>query len=289
MTGSELVQLLFGRQPCRINVLDVGALELEGGTPAPYEELVNAGHARVVGFEPDAEGCEILNRKYGRSHLFLPYFVGDGNPAIFYETNWPPTGSLYKPNRPLLEKFQNLHEVTTHVAEHPVQTRRLDDLVEVGDIDFVKIDVQGAELAVFQGGERVLRNALLVQTEVEFVRMYENQPLFADVDILLRSYGYQFHTFNGFGGRCFKPMLVNGDHNLPMRQLLWSDAIYVKDWLRFDELPLAKLNKLAVLMHEVVRSFDLCHLVLQAIDARSGGDFAIRYLKAIALPEKGAG
>ena len=154
--------------------------------------------------------------------------------------------------------------------------------------DFFKIDVQGAELAVFQGGERVLRNALLAQTEVEFVELYENQPLFADVDILLRSYGFQFHTFDGFGGRCFKPLMAHDNINLPMRQALWSDAIYVKDWLRFDKLPLDKLHRLAVLLHEVIRSFDLCHLVLQTIDARCGGDVATRYLNALIPPERDA-
>lgn len=280
MTGSDLVRMLFAEQTCMINVLDVGAIGI-GGVDAPYDNLVKAGYARVVGFEPDAAGCAELNRKYGAPHLFLPYFVGDGKQATFYETNWAPTGSLFKPNKRMLEKFQNLHEVVTLKAEHKVVTRRLDDLHEVDDIDFVKIDVQGAELAVFQGGERVLRNAMLVQTEVEFVELYESQPLFADVDRLLRSYGYQFHAFNGLTGRCFKPLVINNNINQPLRQVLWTDAIFVKDWLRFDELPLDKLKKLGVLLHEVIHSYDLCHLVLQEIDARSNRDFAPRYLQAL--------
>jgi hypothetical protein len=61
--------MLLGQQPCRINVLDVGAIEIEGGTPAPYYYLVKAGYARAVGFEPDAKCCEAPNRKYGRSTL----------------------------------------------------------------------------------------------------------------------------------------------------------------------------------------------------------------------------
>src|SRR5271156_3971034 len=270
--------MLFGQQPCLINVLDVGAAEIDGGRSGPYDKLLKAGRARVVGFEPDAKGCEKLNQKYGTPHLFLPYFVGDGESATFYETNWPPTGSLFKPNRQVLEKFQNLHEVTTLKAEHAVATRRLDDIPEVDDIDFVKIDAQGAELAVFKGGERVLRNAVLVQTEILFVELYENQPLFADIDHLLRSYDYQFHAFDGLQGRSFKPMVIDGNINQPLRQLLWADAIYVKDWLKFRELSLDKLKKLAVLLHDVVASFDLCHLVLETIDARSGSAFAPRYL-----------
>lgn len=284
MNTTELVQMLFGRETCDICVLDVGALGgMAGHEAPPYDGLVKAGLAHVLGFEPDAEGCEALNKKYANRHCFLPHFVGEGGPATYHETNWAPTGSLYKPNQPLLEKFQNMHELTTLIAEHPIETKRIDDLAEVGDVDFVKVDVQGAELAVFKGGERVMRNALLVHTEVEFVALYENQPLFADVDTLLRSYGYQFHTFVGFAGRCFKPVKAQQNINSYVRQLLWADAIYVRDWMHFSHLPLGKLNKLAVLLHEMVRSFDLCHLVLQAIDAREGGDRAPRYLKATGL------
>lgn len=283
MTGLELMKMLYPAQDCMINVLDVGAIELKTSA-APYSQMVKNGYARVVGFEPDGAGCAALNRDYGAPHLFLPHFVGDGKPATFYETNWALTGSLFKPNRPMLEKFNNLHELMTLKAEHPVDTKRLDDLPEVGDIDFVKIDVQGAELSIFENGERVLRNALLVQTEVEFVQMYENQPLFADVDQLLRSYGYQFHTFLGFAGRCFKPMVVNNDVNQRNRQILWSDAVYVKDWLCFEKLTLDKLKKLALLLHEF-KSFDLCLVVIKAIDDLSGSALADKYFASItAMP-----
>lgn len=280
MNVTNLAQMLFAEQTFIINILDVGAIGLEEECP-PYDTLVKAGYARIVGFEPNVAGCEELNQKYGDPHLFLPHFLGNGEKATFYETNWAPTGSLYKPNKPLQEKFRNLHELCTLVAEHQVETSRLDDLPEVGDIDFVKIDVQGAELSVFQSGERVMRNAVLVQTEVEFVELYENQPLFADIDPLLRSYGYQFHTFLGAGGRCFKPMLISNDANKPLRQMLWSDAIYVKNWLQFDALTLNKLKKLALLLHEVVASYDLCHVVLSEIDSRSATDYAAQYLASV--------
>lgn len=286
MTGFNLADALFGSADWKVRVLDVGASEVEGDQ-APYDRLVKAGRAQVVGFEPDTAACERLNAKYGAAHRFLPHFVGDGQPGTFHETTWSLTGSLYRPNRPLLEKFQNLHELVTLVAEHPVHTRRLDDIPEVGDVDFVKIDVQGAELAVFQGGERVLRNAVLVQTEVEFVELYESQPLFGDVDRQLRAYGYQFHTFAGLAGRCFKPIVVGNDTSRTMRQVLWGDAVYVKDWLKFDELADDKLRKLAILLHEVVRSPDLCHLVLQALDARGGGAIAPHYLSALLTQQPG--
>jgi FkbM family methyltransferase len=224
------------------------------------------------------KACEQLNREYGKPHPFFPLFVGDGGPATFHETNWAPTGSLYPPNSRLLEKFQNLAEVVTPVASHAVNTTRLDDIAEVSDIDFIKIDIQGSELVAFQNASRVLSSAVLIQTEVEFVELYRGQPMFADVDTFLRANGFQFHTLNGFSGRAFKPLVANGDVNSAFRQALWSDAVYARDWMRLEDLSKAKLRNYAILAHDVLRSYDLAHLVLSALDGKTGGRHAADYL-----------
>jgi FkbM family methyltransferase len=250
-----------------IDVLDVGAALND--TP-PYQALVAAGRARVIGFEPNQAECERLNAAYGGSHKFIPFFLGDGGAATFHETNWVLTGSLFAPNTRLLEKFGNLGEVTMPVGQHPVTTTRADDIPEIGNVDFFKIDVQGAELSVFQNATRVLGDALIVHTEVEFLELYKEQPLFADVDTFLRRQGFVFHTFDGFGMRAFKPLVRDFDANLGFRQYLWSDAIYVRDWLCLEKLPDEKLKKFAVLAHDVLGSFDLAHLVLSELERRSG-------------------
>ncbi|MBS0338828.1 MAG: FkbM family methyltransferase, partial [Proteobacteria bacterium] len=178
----------------------------------------------------------------------------------------------------LLEKFQNLHEAVTLVAEHPVQTRRLDDVPGLGDVDFLKLDVQGAELMVLQGAERTLEDVVMVQVEVEFVELYENQPLFADVDRYLRSRGFMFHTFRSTGTRCFKPLLRDGDPNIGLNQILWSDAVYVRSWLGPVLMPPRKLLNLAILLNDLVGSVDLCHLVLEQLDAAGGTAYAPAFL-----------
>jgi FkbM family methyltransferase len=241
--------LEFFPEDFKINILDIGAAFTE---KPPYQSLVDAGRGRIFGFEPDIQACEQLNRKYGNPHRFFPFFVGDGRPATFHETNWAPTGSLYEPNTPLLEKFQNLAEVTTPVATHAVKTTRLDDIAEIIEIDFIKIDAQGSELAIFEHASLVLSSTLLIQTEVLFVELYRRQPMFADVDIFLRTNGFQFHTLNGFAGRVFKPLVLNGDVNSALRQALWSDALYVRDWMRLEELSETKLRNYAILAHDVV-------------------------------------
>lgn len=262
----------------QITVLDIGAALSER---PPYQSLVEAGRARIFGFEPNPGECERLNREYGEPHRFFPHFVGDGKPATFHDTNWVLTGSLYEPNSPLLEKFQNLSEVVTPVASHPVSTTRIDDLIEVTDVDFIKIDIQGGELAVFQNARRVLAGALLIQTEVEFVELYKGQPLFADVDIFLRSVGFQFHAFNGFGSRAFKPLILNGNINQGLRQALWSDALYVRDWMCLDGLDASKLRNYALIAHDILQSYDLAHFILVALDRKTGNSTASKYLSRL--------
>ena len=270
--------LEFFPEKLEIQVLDIGAAL---GEQPSYQSLVNAGRARIIGFEPNAVECERVNKKYGEPHRFFPYFVGDGQPATFHETNWVQTGSLYEPNSPLLEKFQNLAEIVRPVATHPVNTTRLDDIAEIDDADFIKIDVQGSELPIFRNASRALSRALFVQTEVEFVEIYRDQPMFADVDKFLRGNGFQFHTFVGFGGRAFKPLLANNDPNKAFRQALWADAMYARDWMRLDALDETKLRKYAILAHDLLQSYDLAHLVLGELDRRTGAALAAAYLSRL--------
>jgi len=274
----SLLELI--EDPLMFTIVDIGAALSE--TPS-YQSLLNSGRARLIGFEPNAAECERLNAHYGPPHRFFPCFVGQGGYEIFHETTWNLTGSLFEPNQSLNEKFHALAEAVTLVARHPVKTTRLDDVVGIDDVDMIKIDVQGAELSVFQNAPRILGCTLMIQTEVEFVEIYKDQPLFADVDKHLRGAGFQFHTFQGgFGMRSFKPLARVDDPNNGFRQLLWSDAVYVRDWMRLDQLSTEKLKKYAVLLHDLMGSYDLCKAVLDEVDRRTQGRLGERYLARLA-------
>jgi FkbM family methyltransferase len=258
----------------RLEILDVGAAF--NGNP-PYQELIDAGRARLTAFEPDQGECDRLNQLYGEHHRILPYFAGDGNPATFHETNRSLTGSLYEPNTNLLEKFQNLAVLTTPVAKHDVETVRIDDIQEIDRVDYFKLDIQGGELTVLQNAQQALISTLLIEVEVEFVPLYKDQPMFADVDSFLRSIGFQFHSFNSMGGRSFKPMAPGGNINAPFRQLLWTDALYISDWMTLERLSEAELRRYAVLAHDILGSFDLAHFILAELDTRTGEAMATLY------------
>jgi len=248
-----------------IQIIDVGAMAVGDEVYAP---LLQAGAGKVLGFECVAAECDRLNAIHQGTHRYLPHAIGDGRERVFHECNFPMTSSLYEPNTALLAKFQNLENLTQVVKKGPIATHRLDDLPEAAGADFLKLDVQGAEVDVMNGAERILADAVIVHTEVEFVAMYRDQPLFAEVDQRLRRSGYVFHRFAGIAGRTFQPLVVNQDVNQMLSQMLWADAVYVKDFMALDRLPPEKLLKMATILHAVYGSFDLALQALQAYDAQ---------------------
>jgi FkbM family methyltransferase len=264
----------------RLKIVDVGAMTLGEGTD-PYSALTAATACDVYGFEPVAEELQKLRASAKPGHHYLPYMIGDGSKRTFYECNYSMTSSLFEPNTPLLAQFQNLEELVRVKKTYEVETRRLDDIPELQGTDFLKVDVQGAELVVFDGAAKVLDNALVVHTEVQFVQLYKDSPLFGEIDIHLRGKGFTLHRLSQ-AGRTFKPLIFRNDVNAALSQILWGDAVYVRDFMQFDRLAGPALLKLATILHENYRSFDLAAVALAAHDRQSRSGLHDRYLRKLA-------
>jgi len=261
-----------------IKIVDIGAMSL--GREQAHAALLRAGKASVVGFEPVAAECEKLNAQHP-AQRYLPYAVGSGGEAELRECNYAMTSSLYEPNTPLLEIFQALAELTTVVKRTKLQTKRLDDVGEAAAADYLKMDVQGAELDILRGAQRALASVLVVHTEVAFVEMYRGQPLFADVDAELRRHGFMFHRFSGIAGRAFKPFVKDNNLGDSFSQQLWADAVYVRDLMRLDALAPDQLVKLALIVNECYVSFDLAAYVLRQHDGMTGGTLGRDFTAAV--------
>ena len=264
----------------RLKIVDVGAMSLGEDTDA-YSPLVAATPCDIYGFEPGAEELTKLGASAKPGRHYLPYFIGDGSARTFYQCNFNMTSSLFEPNTSLLAKFQNLEELTRVEKTYQVETRRLDDIPEMEGTDFLKIDVQGAELMVFDGAARILDNALVVHTEVQFVPLYKGVPLFAEIDIHLRSKGFSLHRLMQ-AGRTFKPLVFMNDVNATLSQILWGDAVYVRDFMLFDQLPGMTLLKLATILHETYRSVDLAAFALAAYDRQNASNLQQTYIRKLA-------
>ena len=275
----DFYELIAGEAPI-INVVDVGAMSLGPHTDA-FDRLLVRGAVRIVGFEPVQAECDKLNAMHAPERLYLPYAIGDGRRRTFHECNFPMTSSIYEPDSDLLGRFQGLETLSRVVATSGIDTHRLDDIPEVADADYLKVDVQGAELDVFNGAPNTLRQAVLVHTEAEFVPMYRDQPLFGDVDCALRRNGFLLHRILAVASRAFKPLINDNNPDAPGSQALWCEAVYIRNFMSLDALPPEKLLKLALMLHTIYRSIDTCAFVLQAYQRKSGERLFERYMSRL--------
>jgi FkbM family methyltransferase len=252
-TSHDLAHLLsMGRLT---HVVDIGANPIEGAPP--YRPLLDAQLCRITGFEPQASALAELNLKKGANEAYFPYAVGDGQEHTLNLCAYPGWTSIFVPSAAALEVFSFFTNNARVVGQTLVQTRRLDDLVEADDIDFLKIDIQGGELAVFVHGRQKLKNVVVIQTELQFVNLYEGQPSFGEVDQELRAQGFIPHAFAALKKWPISPLQFGGNPTQPLNQLLEADLVYVRDFIHADSISSDQLKHLCLIAHSCYNSFDL--------------------------------
>lgn len=114
------------------------------------------------------------------------------------ETQWadgnPGASSLLKAsnNYPLEKYIQKEVKVdcTTLAEELPRHN--------IKNVDVLWMDIQGSELNALKGLGDLLNNVAVIHTEVEFMAIYQNQPLFWDIKKYLNSRGFYVATFTSF-------------------------------------------------------------------------------------------
>ncbi|HVV81305.1 MAG TPA: FkbM family methyltransferase [Pseudolabrys sp.] len=243
--------------PSRLTaVADVGANPIDG--VPPYKPLLAKRLCRVVGFEPQAQALAALNAAKSEYETYLPAAVGDGQEGTLRICKAPGMTSLFKPDPRVLAQFDGFAAWGQVVGEERIATRRLDDIAEIESLDFLKIDVQGSELAVFRGGRERLSRAVAIQTEVSFIALYEGQPTFGDIDVELRQMGFVPHAFAGVKKWAIAPVSMPKNQNSStLNQLLEADIVYVRDFSRDDAMNAEQLKHLALIAFHCYRSFDL--------------------------------
>ncbi|WP_241666984.1 FkbM family methyltransferase [Muricoccus nepalensis] len=262
-----------------LHIVDVGANPIDG-TP-PYAPLLASGNATVLGFEPNPAALDRLQAMKGPRETYLPHAIGDGGQHTLHVCAAPGMTSLLRPNPAVLGLFHGFPDWGRVVEEIPVATMRLDDIPEARGADMLKIDIQGGELMAMRHAESLLRDLLVIQTEVEFLPLYADQPLYADVEQHLRARGFVLHRFFPTVSRVIAPMLVNNNIYEGMSQLVWADAIFVRDFTRPELFSDRQLLAAATILHDCYGSLDLVLHLLTEHDRRTGGARAPGYLGSL--------
>jgi FkbM family methyltransferase len=170
-------------KPARLtSIVDIGANPLDGGSP-PYASMLLSGLCEVTGFEPLAAALAELQKRKSPRERYLSYVIADGHKHQLRTCKaWGMT-SLFEPDMTTLSLFDVLKELGQVIERTEVDSKCLDDVDEIAFLDFLKMDIQGAELMVLQHGRNKLKQAIAVQAEVSFITLYQNQPAMGEVTV----------------------------------------------------------------------------------------------------------
>lgn len=230
-----------------INIIDLGARPL---SPTPFSEYTfgSNSNTHIYAFELDPIECQNWSKTAPKNVTFLNYAVGKKKEKRkLYLARHPMCSSLYTPNEPYLKQFKGLDIMRT-AATKEIETHSLDSICqqrELPPIDFIKSDIQAADLEALKGAENTLKNVILIIVEVLFAPLYENQPYFGDIQSYLKTQQFEFHQFMGFGGA----YLNEGPaQSKPYGyQHMWADAIFVKHKSQLEALTPIQRQKLSIL------------------------------------------
>jgi FkbM family methyltransferase len=202
--------------------VDVGAM---GGVPAQWQRAGNG--IRVVAFEPDEREFKKLTST--SQVTYLPFALSEKSaPLTFHIAKAAGKSSLYPPAMDMLKDFPDSARYTTSktVAFPSSKVRSLSQALfdaKIADIDFLKLDTQGSELDILKGAGDALASVVGVEVEVEFARLYRQQPLFRDVDAFMDSKGFVLMDLR----RAFWKRQAFFDY-VGKGQLVCGDALYFR-------------------------------------------------------------
>ena len=260
---------------CKFNLIEVGAAKLGKKEERFYKILDFFPDSNIIGFEIEKEVCDKMNSEAAKGIKYFPYALGEKNEKRkLYVTQDPNCTSLYKPNENFLKLYHELQYVNLK-KETEIETITLETFVDrhsIDEIDFIKIDVQGAALDVFKGSKKLLNNVLKIVCEVEFVPLYQDQPLFGDVSKFLSNYNLMFNKFLKLSGRTLKPLIANKDPTIAS-QHMWTDAVFIQNFEKIKNLSDEKLLKLSLLA-AIYNSLDLTFFCLSIYDKRNESTLA---------------
>lgn len=149
--------------------------------------------ATIYAFEPlEAESAKIKSKIKSENviaeNVALSNKIGT---ATFYKSNCSPVSSMLPP----LPKYAKRLESLSKFERITVKTTTLDSYfknINLTGMVFLKIDTQGTEKLILEGGVNFLKDVSIIHIETSFVGLYKNQCLFKDVYNHLTKLGFKY-------------------------------------------------------------------------------------------------
>jgi FkbM family methyltransferase len=196
-------------------IFDLGANR--GDTALNYAKLFPL--ASIYAFEPFPETYDKLIARVGGNKMIKPQPVAISEKkgeAVFHSNVNEDTNSLLPSAKIGLSSDD---QVRTQ-SQIKVNTETIDDFCiehQIGKIDILKMDIQGAELSALKGASQLLKEKKIsmIYFETYFQKQYENQPLFYEIATFLEGYGYHLQDL-------YSPIYGNGS-------LIWCDVIFLPE------------------------------------------------------------
>jgi len=202
-------------------LVDVGA---RGGIHPRWRRFADALRVIAIDADDQTDTAPPVEWRIARYECIRAAAGSAPGSIDLYITREPGCSSTLRPNRALLDKFPESERFDV-VKTTTVNVLPLDYIVrdhDVDRVDFIKLDTQGSELSILKGSTAALASAVGVEVEVEFLPLYEGQPLFGDVDSFLRSHGFELFDLNRAYWRYrAQPAAGRG-------QLVFADALYFR-------------------------------------------------------------
>lgn len=247
--GKSVADLLFGpldQKGIHPTVVDAGARNGMFDIPDSY-----ASRAQFIGFEPNREEYEKLvsgKTDAAMAGLVPPRFRSttyhqtalwsEDEERTFFVTAGAGACTLMGHAQPDItgRMFLDIDDGESYGARHtevrrtaPVRCKALSDLVET-TVDYLKIDVEGAELEVLKGARRLFEqnSILFIKTEFVFTPYYETHPVLGHQHVFLDEMGLRLLDLDANHSR-----YARGKTRIPARadrrMIYAGDAFFVLD------------------------------------------------------------
>ncbi len=252
-----------------VGVVEAGS-RITSRSLASQEIYYGLKNKKIIGFEPDQEACDRLNKEALTGCHYYAIGLSDRNGREpLYITKDARSSSLFQPNSEFLIRFVGGDRLTLEKEISVVVTTIGDVLTREGGSrhHLIKADVQGAELKVLKGASTFLKEFCMIVVEVEFSYVYKDQPLAGDVSAFLTGEGFEFHHMVHTGG-----FLENKGVSTGVTRAMWGDAMYVKAPTHVSAAEWPAFAVLASL-------YDCHDLVVTALKAMKKNELIEEYLK----------